>query len=65
MIESANVRLGQIGHVNVIANGCAVRRRILIPKYSHFFLRIGGGREDIGDQVGFGIVRSVAPAALK
>ena len=48
VVESANVRIGQIGHMNVIANGGAVRRRVLVPKYSHFFLGIGRGCKNIG-----------------
>ena len=56
MLESANVRIGQIGHVNVIANGSAVGRRILVAEYADFFMRIGGRGENVGDQVGFRIM---------
>jgi len=41
MLEGANVRVGQIGHVNEVANGRAVWRRILIAEYSNFFLGVG------------------------
>ena len=56
MIESANVRIGEVGHVNVIANGSAVRSGILIAEYSDFFVGIGGGGKHVGDQMSFGIV---------
>jgi hypothetical protein len=34
VVESANVRIGQIRDVNVITNGGAVRSRVLIPEFS-------------------------------
>src|SRR5262249_27217735 len=56
MLEGADVRVGQIGHVNVVANRSAVGRRILIAEYADFFVSIGGRGEDVGDQVGLRIV---------
>ena len=56
VVEGANVRIGQIGHMNVITNGGAVRSRVLIPEYSHFSLRIGRGCKNVRDEVSFGIM---------
>jgi hypothetical protein len=64
VVESADVRIGQIRHVNVVTNGGAVQRRILIAGYSHFSLRIRRGCENIGGQVGFTIVIIAAPPAI-
>src|SRR5579864_5749235 len=56
VVESPNVRVGQVRNVNVVTNGGAIRCRISVPEYSHFFLGIGRGCKNVRNQVSFGIM---------
>ncbi len=56
MVEGANMGVGQIGHVNVIANARSIRRRIIIPKDGNFRLFSGGSRKNVWNQMRFRFV---------
>lgn len=54
--RESECRIGQIRDVNVVTNGGAVGRQILVSEYSHFFLGIGRGCKNVRDEVSFGIM---------
>jgi len=56
MLQRAVMGVGQIGDVNVIADGGSVGRRIGTAKYGNLRALAGSGGQDIGNEVRFRLV---------
>ena len=70
MLESQDVRIGQIGDMHVVADCGSIRRRIARSEYGHLRLLPRSRFQNVRHQMRFRLVqlrrnRSVAPAALK
>ena len=55
-LEREEVRVGEVGDVDVVADAGPVGRRVVVAEERQLAPRAGGRGEDVGDEVGLGVV---------